>query len=111
MERACELGYAALAITDECSVAGVVRAYAAWKDLKLAPDHPFRLILGSEFQFDGFRLVALAHDVTGWGNLCEFITAARREAKKGEYTVSRDASDFSLLDGCEILFVPSTHGR
>ncbi len=29
--RACELGYAALAITDECSVAGVVRADAALK--------------------------------------------------------------------------------
>ena len=110
VERAHELGYAALAITDECSVAGVVRAYAAWKDLKLAPDDPFRLILGSEFRFDGFRLVALAHNVTGWGNLCEFITAARREAKKGEYTVSRDASDFLLLDECEILVVPSRAG-
>ncbi|NPC56757.1 error-prone DNA polymerase [Caenimonas soli] len=107
VERAYELGYAALAITDECSVAGVVRAYAAWKDLKLAPGDPFRLILGSEFGFDGFRLVALPHNVTGWGNLCEFITAARREAKKGEYTVSRGNSDFKLLDECEILVVPS----
>jgi error-prone DNA polymerase len=28
VERAAALGYAALAITDECSVAGVVRAHA-----------------------------------------------------------------------------------
>ncbi len=108
--RAHRLGYAALAITDECSVAGVVRAYAAYKDLKLAPPDPFRLILGSEFAFDGFRLVALPHNVTGWGNLCEFITAARMNAVKGEYTVSREASNFALLDECEILLCPSRHG-
>ena len=34
--RAHELGYRALAITDECSVAGVVRAYAAWKELPVS---------------------------------------------------------------------------
>ena len=28
IERAAELGYAGLALTDECSVAGVVRAHA-----------------------------------------------------------------------------------
>ncbi len=108
--RACQLGYAALAITDECSVAGVVRAYAAWKDLQLDSDHPFKLILGSEFLFDGFRLVALARNMTGWGNLCEFITAARRDAKKGEYIVGRDSSDFSLLAECEILIAPDRDG-
>src|SRR5574340_733420 len=101
--RAHELGYAALAITDECSVAGVVRAHAALKDMNLSAKDPFRLILGSEFRFDGFRLVALARNVAGWGNLCEFITAARSDAKKGEYLVDREHSDFSLLEECEIL--------
>ena len=52
--RAHELGYSALAITDECSVAGVVRAYAAWKDLQPDGDHPFKLILGSEFRLRWF---------------------------------------------------------
>jgi error-prone DNA polymerase len=108
--RAYELGYRALAITDECSVAGVVRAYGAFKDLNLPKDDPFRLILGSEFRFDGFRLVALPHNTNGWGNLCEFITAARMTAKKGEYSVSRDTCDFSLLDDCEILIAPSRDG-
>ena len=98
----------ALAITDECSVAGVVRAYSAWKDLQLGPEDPFKLILGSEFRFDGFRLVALARNTDGWGNLCEFITAARREANKGEYSVSREGSDFGLLAECEILIAPSS---
>jgi error-prone DNA polymerase len=110
VERAYELGYAALAITDECSVAGVVRAYAACKDLKLASSDRFKLILGSEFRFEGFTLVALPHNVTGWGNLCEFITAARGEAKKGEYSVSRETSDFTQLDECEILLCPSREG-
>ena len=55
VERAQELGYAALAITDECSVAGVVRAYMANKNQKL------KLIIGSEFNLsDGLHLVLLA---------------------------------------------------
>src|SRR5665213_655847 len=93
--RAHELGYAALALTDECSVAGVVRAHVEAKKLGL------KLLLGSEFLLDGFRLVALARNLQGWGNLCEFITAARRhplqEVPKGEYSVSRASSDFALL--------------
>jgi error-prone DNA polymerase len=105
VERAWKLGYAGIAITDECSVSGVVRAHAAWKDLQpQAKD--FQLILGSEFLFDGFRLVALARNVTGWGNLCEFITAARCDAKKGEYSVSRERSNFDLLAECELLVAP-----
>jgi len=108
--RAYEIGYRALAITDECSVAGVVRAYGAFKDLDLPKDDPFKLILGSEFCFDGFRIVALPHNVNGWGNLCEFITAARMTAKKGEYSVSRATCDFSLLGDCEILIAPLREG-
>jgi error-prone DNA polymerase len=109
VERAWKLGYAGLAITDECSVAGVVRAHAAWKELP-PQAQDFKLILGSEFRFDGFRLVALARTVTGWGNLCEFITAARCNAPKGEYSVSREHSDFSLLADCEILIAPERCG-
>ncbi|MEJ8836307.1 error-prone DNA polymerase [Ramlibacter sp. AN1133] len=103
VQRAQELGYTALAITDECSVAGVVRAHAQAKKLGL------KLILGSEFALDGFRLVALARNVRGWGNLCEFITAARMQADKGEYVCARDRSDFPLLQDCEILLAPE-HG-
>jgi error-prone DNA polymerase len=103
VQRAHELGYSALALTDECSVAGVVRAHGEAKKLGL------KLLLGAEFALDGFRLVVLARNVTGWGNLCEFISLARREAAKGEYVCSREASDFSLLRECEILLAPQ-HG-
>ncbi|HEX2543405.1 MAG TPA: error-prone DNA polymerase [Ramlibacter sp.] len=100
VQRAHELGYTALAITDECSVAGVVRAHGEAKKLGL------KLLLGSEFRLDGFRLVALARNVQGWGNLCEFITHARRIAEKGAYVCSRAGSDFTLLRECEILVAP-----
>lgn len=103
VHRAHELGYSALALTDECSVAGVVRAHAEAKKLQL------KLLLGAEFALDGFRLVVLARNVEGWGNLCEFISAARREAQKGTYLCSRAASDFTLLRDCEILLAPE-HG-
>ena len=109
--RAYALGYSALAITDECSVAGVVRAHLEAKKLGL------KLLVGAEFSLPatapggGFKLVALARDLTGWGNLCEFITAARCAAAKGSYEVSWEASDFSRLRHCEILLIPETVGN
>ena len=97
--RAAQLGYQALALTDECSVAGVVRAWEAAKECGL------HLIVGSEFVWGDLRLVALARDAQGWGNLCEFITAARAAAPKGQYHVG-PGSPFSLLQGCELLLAP-----
>ena len=45
VERAYVLGYRALAITDECSVAGVVRAHIAAKELNAKNAHgPLRLM-------------------------------------------------------------------
>ena len=55
VRRAAELGYAGLALTDECSLAGVVRAHSAAREL------PLKLIIGSEFEFeDGLKIVVLA---------------------------------------------------
>ena len=121
--QAYHLGYKALALTDECSVAGIVRAHVALREHPEAmaewerenPHEPpirrnpnFRLLFGSEFRFERFRLVAIAHDLEGWGNLCEFITAARTaEAPKGEYQVSWAGSDVASLQHCEILLVPN----
>ena len=105
-ERAAELGYQALAITDECSVAGVVKAHQA------ARAHGLKLLPGAEFLVqaaDAFRLVVLPHNAAGWGNLCEFITEARRagdEIEKGSYRVVLGETDFSRLADCEILLSP-----
>ncbi len=103
--RAHALGYSALAITDECSVAGVVRAHAEAKKLGL------KLLLGAEFVVEGFKVIALARNLNGWGNLCEFITAARRAAPKGLYQVSWRGSDWASLAGCEVLLVPPREGQ
>jgi error-prone DNA polymerase len=105
-ERASELGYKALAITDECSVAGVVRAHEVAKDLDL------KLLPGAEFfvqAANAFRLVVLPHNAAGWGNLCEFITEARQAGdvvENGSYRVTLGETDFSRLGECEILLAP-----
>ena len=106
VERAAGLGYRALAITDECSVAGVVRAHVA------AKKHGLKLLPGAEFFVQAghpFRLVVLPHNAAGWGNLCEFITAAKQAGDvldKGSYRVALGDSDFSLLADCEVLLAP-----
>ena len=94
VQRAGELGYTAIAVTDECSVAGVVRAHVA------ARERGIKLIIGSEFRLeDGLRIVLLAISRRGYGQLCELITRARRAAPKGEYRIGRD--DFTVaLDEC-----------
>lgn len=103
VSRACELGYTALAITDECSVAGVVRAYS---QLKQHP-RPFKLIIGAEFSLDcGLRFVALATDRAAYGALCKLITRGRRAADKGSYTLTR-ADVAGALPGCLILWLPA----
>ena len=77
-ERADALGYDALALTDECSVAGVVRAHTALKGRRT------RLIIGAEFRLGcGLPLVLLAADRRGYGQLCRLITRGRRAAPKG----------------------------
>ncbi|MBI6954000.1 error-prone DNA polymerase [Pseudomonas sp. CCOS 191] len=78
--RAREQGYQALAITDECTLAGIVRAWQA------AKQHQVRLIVGSEVRVhQGAKLVLLAQDLAGYQNLCALITRARRRSQKGSY--------------------------
>jgi error-prone DNA polymerase len=83
--RAAQCGYEALAITDECSLAGIVRGLEAARATGL------RLIVGSEFALScGLRCVLLVENQAGYVRLCELITRARRAARKGEYRLSRD---------------------
>ncbi|MEN6587045.1 MAG: error-prone DNA polymerase [Sulfuricella sp.] len=98
--RAHELGYAALALTDECSLAGVVRAHVAAKACGL------KLIVGCEMRFsEGPRVVLLATDRSGYGNLSELITQGRRSDIKGRYRLSlNDIQDG--LPGCLALLLP-----
>src|SRR5512145_611916 len=84
VRAAAELGYAGLALTDECSVAGVVRAHSAAKEL------PLKLVVGSEFNCSELAVVALASDRPSYAALCGLISRARRAAPKGEYRLRTD---------------------
>src|SRR4051812_47996659 len=101
VERAHQLGYSAIAITDECSVAGVVRAYMAAKLLKI------KLLVGAEFRLEcGLKFVALAIDRRGYGRLCRLISRGRRAAQKGNYSLTREDVIASELESCFVLWVP-----
>jgi len=114
VERAAALGYRAIAITDECSLAGIVRAHTE------AKTHGLKLVVGASFRLvnaDGspaVSIVVLARNREGYGNLCELITLARMRASKGEYWLTpRDLdapeAPYSHLRGmpdCLVLFTP-----
>src|SRR5438093_5886633 len=69
VQRAAALGYSALALTDECSVAGAARAHVAAKSIGLP------LIIGSEIRLkDGPGVVFLATNREGYGQLSSLIT-------------------------------------
>ncbi|MEK7876282.1 MAG: PHP domain-containing protein, partial [Pseudomonadota bacterium] len=89
-----------LAITDECSLAGVVRAHVA------AREHRLKLIVGAEFRLaDGPGIVVLASDRDAYGNLSELITTARRRSGKGSYSLQwNDLS--ARLNGCLAILIP-----
>ncbi len=100
VERAKALGYSALAITDECSFSGIVRAHLAAKDAGLP------LVIGSEVTLvDGTRLVLLVTDRASYGNLSQLITRGRRNAAKGSYMLSRD-DIAAFADGLLALWIP-----
>ncbi|WP_153117501.1 error-prone DNA polymerase [Rhodocyclus tenuis] len=138
VERAQALGYAALAISDECSFAGVVRAHRA------AKEHGLKLIIGAEFRLTASipasapaftpastlacaaagagshagdepvtpahsRLVLLAQNRAGYGNLSALITLARRRADKGSYRLLR--GDLDSPAGAVLREKPSDAAR
>ena len=100
VQAAFELGYKALAITDECSLAGVVKAHVAAQNCGLP------LIIGSEFQLDSQRLVALVTNRQAYAELSALITLARRRSSKGEYRLEwHDLS--SNLRHALLIWLPS----
>ena len=103
VERAKALDYAALALTDECSLAGIVRAHVA------AKEHQLKLLVGSQFKVacaHPFTLVVIATNLNGYGNLCEFITRLRRSSAKGSYRLDLAGIDPKKLIDCLVIAVP-----
>ncbi|RZL36643.1 MAG: DNA polymerase III subunit alpha, partial [Rubrivivax sp.] len=134
VERAVTQGYEALAITDECSLAGVVRAHKQLREMREAAHHALReaateageadavideppllkLLIGSEFLvrddtgMPRFKLVLIAQNLHGYGNLSQFITQLRRASPvKGEYTLHwRQLAPEKLTDCLALLVLP-----
>ena len=106
VSRAAECRYHALAVTDECSLAGVVKAHVA------AKEHQLKLIIGSEFTLtEGIRLVALVPNREAYGELSGLISRARRRCHKGEYTVHLRDIIFHLKRCFLILLPDDTHNQ
>jgi error-prone DNA polymerase len=100
VERAAALGYRALAITDECSFAGIVKAHVAAKAAGI------QLIIGSELLLEeGLRLVALAPNRAAYSELSGLISMARRRSPKGEYRVALRDVIFHLKR-CLLVWLP-----
>ena len=114
--QAWRQGYRALAITDDGSLAGVVRAYQARENLKKTLEDEgrtldFRLIVGSHFRLHQdrgeLRLVLLARDRQAYGEISTLITRGRRRAEKGHYRLHWQ--DLTRIDRNALcLWLPAT---
>ncbi len=101
VQHAATLGYSALAITDECSLSGIVRAHTAAKETGL------KLIVGSAVQLeDGPKLVVLACNREGYAQLSQLITVGRNRAPKGKYQLYRKDLESGLPD-CLGILIPA----
>ncbi len=127
VEQAHTLGYDALAITDECSVAGSVRAHTALQEHVAAlsnnndcagtePERPpFKLIHGASFvlrheepQRSGTLVCWVPHR-SAWQGLCRFISTARRAAPKGQYDIHATNLPWASLSSCLMMWLPQRH--
>ncbi|HEX2334467.1 MAG TPA: error-prone DNA polymerase [Burkholderiales bacterium] len=97
VSRAQALGYKALALTDECSLAGAVRAHQQAKECGLP------LILGAEILAERLKLVLLATDRRSYGAISSLITTGRRRSKKGTYSLK--LPDVESLSGSGVLML------
>ncbi|WP_101676187.1 error-prone DNA polymerase [Alloalcanivorax mobilis] len=117
--QAHALGYEALAITDDGSLAGVARAYQAHKTLKkrLAEEGgtlTLKLIVGSHFRLSDehgeLRLILLARDRQAYAEIATLITRGRRRAEKGHYRLHwRDLARLERSSLC--LWLPAGDER
>jgi len=99
VDRAAELGYAGLAITEDASLISAPRAHTA------ARRRGLRLILGSRFRLaDGQELVCLVQDAQGYADLARLITQARERTPKGTYRL--EWTDLFACSGLLAILLP-----
>ena len=103
--RAAQLGYRSIAITDECTVSGLVKAHIASKQcgIQLIPGAEFNVLVSNDNQSDNTKslhLVVLANSRRAYGQMSRLITLSRRRTDKGQYAIY--LSDFERHP-CEFL--------
>jgi error-prone DNA polymerase len=94
VRQAVALGMKGIGIADRNTVAGVVKAHAALRDLRAAvaaekdatAPLDFRLVVGARLAFaDGTPdILAYPIDRKGWGTLTRLLTTGNRKAQKGD---------------------------
>ncbi len=96
VEQAYALGYQSIAITDECSLAGIVKAYVKARELNI------KLIVGSRFTIHNtingnpIALTVLATNRQAYRELSGFISLTRRRSPKGQYQAKLEDLRFRL---------------
>ncbi len=76
---AAALGHSAIAVTDHNSLAGIVRAHQAAKEVGI------RLVVGCRLDLgDGMSLLAFPEDRAAYGRLTRLLTVGKRRMPKGE---------------------------
>ena len=107
VEAAAQKGYRAIALTDECTYSGLVKAHMA------ANKHAIKFIVGSEFRVSfgtpiNEKLVLLAPNRSAYGQLAAFISKLRMKSEKGSYFAQID--DFRIgLNQCFVLWLSLIH--
>src|SRR5438105_1252199 len=88
--RATELGYKAIAITDHNSLAGIVRAFDACKQVIEQGGRPPKLIIGARLTFTDGTPDLLVHvmDRAGYARLCRLLTIGKRRTEKGQCSLT-----------------------
>ncbi|MEM9901719.1 MAG: error-prone DNA polymerase [Pseudomonadota bacterium] len=134
-ERAAMAGLRAIAIADENSVAGIVRAHTRLKEIarivreraaqeardgEIGPPRPQHaprapspdirnvpaLLPAARLRLeDGLTLTALPQDRAAWGRLCRLLTLGRRRAEKGACLLALD-DVLHWADGMALLLHP-----
>ncbi len=107
MRRAADLGMPALAIADRNSVAGIVRAHQAAREMRRDEGASPRLIPAARIVLqDGFTVTALPRDRAAWGRLCRLLTVGAGRAQKGDCQLHLDDL-LEWADGMALLIHPA----
>jgi error-prone DNA polymerase len=100
VEKAAELGMAAIGIADRNTLAGIVRAHVAAKDREI------RILPGARLDLlDGPSLLGYPTDKEGYGRLSALLTRGNLRAEKGECHLYK-ADVYEYAKGMKWIAVP-----